>query len=179
LRSVAAVNTEKATSTRTRPFTILAAAVLTTSVTCGAGLAPAAAAGLGSTEDAPGLGSPAEYTAPDKVADIEFPTTISHRGGANDHLEQSMDVFTRSAKDVFLPEMYIQFLEDGTPVLIHDDTADRTLNGATGPIRDLSREEWDAATINHPTGGEEAATVTLDELLDEMGGDVVLVPEIK
>lgn len=39
-----------------------------------------------------------------------------------------MEGFTASAKDGFLPEMDIQFLEDGTPVLIHDDTADRVLD---------------------------------------------------
>ena len=90
-----------------------------------------------------------------------------------------MEGFTASVKDGFLPEMDIQFLEDGTPVLIHDDTADRTLNGVSGPIRDLSLEEWDAATIKHPQGGEPAQTVTLDEALDELGGKVVMVPEIK
>jgi glycerophosphoryl diester phosphodiesterase len=63
--------------------------------------------------------------------------------------------------------MDIQLLKDGTPVLNHDDTAHRTLNGVSRPIRDLSREERDSATIKHPTGGAEAATVTLDKLLDE------------
>jgi glycerophosphoryl diester phosphodiesterase len=179
LRSVAVVNTQREKTTRTRPFTILATAVLAASATFGAGLAPAAATGLGSASEAPGLGSPSDFTTPDKVADIEFPTTISHRGGADVYPEESMEGFTASAKDGFLPEMDIQFLEDGTPVLNHDDTADRTLNGVSGPIRDLSREEWDSATIKHPTDGEDAATVTLDELLDEMGGEVVLVPEIK
>ncbi|MCT1765183.1 glycerophosphodiester phosphodiesterase [Brevibacterium casei] len=90
-----------------------------------------------------------------------------------------MEGFTASARDGYLPEMDIQFLRDGTPVLIHDDTADRTLDGATGDIRDLSRKEWDSATITSPTGGPPAQTVTLEELLDELGGDVVLVPEIK
>ncbi len=135
LRSVADVNTRKKTSTRTRPYTILATAVLAASATFSAGLAPAAAAGLGSAGDAPGLGSPSDFTAPDKVADIEFPTTISHRGGAEVYPEESMEGFTASAKDGFLPEMDIQFLEDGTPVLILT--------------------------------------------LDDMGGEVVMVPEIK
>ncbi|WP_181272982.1 glycerophosphodiester phosphodiesterase [Brevibacterium oceani] len=173
------MRTQNAKSTSIRPLTILAAAVLTASATVGAGLAPATAAGLGSAGDGPGLGSPSDFTAPDKVTDLTFPTTISHRGGAEVHPEESMEGFTASANDDFLPEMDIQFLADGTPVLNHDDTADRTLNGVSGPIRDLNREEWDAATIKHPAGGEDAATVTLDELLDEMGGDVVLVPEIK
>lgn len=90
-----------------------------------------------------------------------------------------MEGFTASAKDGYLPEMDIQFLSDGTPVLIHDDTADRTLNGVSGKIRDLSLKEWNSATIKHPQGGPEAETVTLDEALDELGGKVVMVPEIK
>ena len=103
LRSVADVNTQRETSTRTRPYTILATAVLAASATFGAGLAPAAAAG-----EAPGLGSPSSFTAPDKVDDIEFPTTISHRGGADVYPEESMEGFTASAKGGFLPEMDIQ-----------------------------------------------------------------------
>ncbi|MGO2016829.1 glycerophosphodiester phosphodiesterase [Brevibacterium aurantiacum] len=116
---------------------------------------------------------------PSRVSDLTYPITISHRGGADVYPEESMEGFTASAKDGFLPEMDIQFLSYGTPVLIHDDTADRTLNGASGKIRDLTLDEWDSATIKNPTGGPEAESVTLDELLDELGGDVVMVPEIK
>lgn len=120
-----------------------------------------------------------EFAVPSSVSSLSYPVTISHRGGALAYPEESMEGFTASARDGFLPEMDIQFLRDGTPVLIHDDTADRTLDGATGDIRDLSREEWDSAMITSPTGGPPAQTVTLEELLDELGGEVVLVPEIK
>nr|WP_240689691.1 glycerophosphodiester phosphodiesterase family protein [Brevibacterium sp. S111] len=124
---------QRATSTRFRPVTIFATAVLAASAAFGIGLAPASAASLGSSDDAPGLASPGDhdFAAPDRVADVAFPTTISHRGGADVYPEESMEGFTASAKDGFLPEMDIQFLEDGTPVLIHDDTADRTLNGVS------------------------------------------------
>ncbi|WP_240372653.1 glycerophosphodiester phosphodiesterase [Brevibacterium zhoupengii] len=166
------MNTHTAKITSPRSSTILAAAVLTAAVTLGTGVSAASAHSLGSPSES-------EFGAPDQVSELEFPTTISHRGGADVYPEESMEGLTASAKDGFLPEMDIQFLEDGTPVLIHDDTADRTLNGASGPIRDLSREEWDAATIKHPQGGEPAETVTLDEALDELGGEVVMVPEIK
>ena len=182
LRSLTGVTTQTALPTHTRPFSILAAAVLAVSAAFGPGLAPANAAGLDSRPPV-GLGSPSEddrsFTAPARVSDLEFPTTISHRGGADVYPEESMEGFTASARDGFLPEMDIQFLSDGTPVLIHDDTADRTLNGVSGPIRDLRLEDWESATIKHPKGGPEAATVTLDEMLDELGGEVVLVPEIK
>lgn len=156
---------------RPRPSTILSAAALTITVIAGTAAAPA--------ELGPITTGPAHPDTPTQVSDLKFPTTISHRGGADVYPEESMEGFTASARDGFLPEMDIQFLADGTPVLIHDDTADRTLNGATGEIRDLSLEEWNSATIKHPKGGAEAATVTLDEALDELGGEVVMVPEIK
>ncbi|GAA1617590.1 hypothetical protein GCM10009700_02490 [Brevibacterium sanguinis] len=157
-----------------RRFTLTAAATMFTLVAAAgcATSAPETAADPGPTGDAA-----TSDTA--SVADLSSPVTISHRGGALVYPEESMEGFTASARDGFLPEMDIQFLSDGTPVLIHDDTADRTLNGATGPIRDLTLEQWDAATIANPTGGAPAETVTLTELLDELGGEVVLVPEIK
>lgn len=158
-------------SSRPRTASVLSAAALSLAVIAGTAAAPA--------DLAHGTPGPAHPKTPDQVSEIEFPTTISHRGGADVYPEESMEGFTASAKDGFLPEMDIQFLEDGTPVLIHDDTADRTLNGVSGPIRDLSLEEWDSATIKHPQGGEPAETVTLDEALDELGGEVVMVPEIK
>ncbi|MGO2809869.1 MAG: glycerophosphodiester phosphodiesterase [Brevibacterium aurantiacum] len=160
---------------RPRPASIVSAAALSIAVIAGTAAAPASAS-LGPISAGPAHPSPA---APDLVSDLTYPTTISHRGGAAVYPEESMEGFTASVKDGFLPEMDIQFLEDGTPVLIHDDTADRTLNGVSGPIRDLSLEEWNSATIKSPTGGKEAATVTLAEALDELGGEVVIVPEIK
>lgn len=186
---------------RPRPSTILASAVIAGTIIAGAAAVPgdaatasaAVSASSAGSQDAgsqatgsqaAGLGdgnadSSPKFAAPATLSDLEYPTTISHRGGADVHPEESMEGFLASANDGFLPEMDIQFLEDGTPVLNHDDTADRTLNGASGKIRDLSREEWDQATIKHPAGGDPAPTVTLEELLDELGGDVVMVPEIK
>lgn len=88
-----------------------------------------------------------------------------------------MKAFCASAKANFLPEMDIHFLADGTPVLIHDRTADRTLRGAKGPIRLLTPTEWHNARIVDPSGGPTAPTLTLKQLLDGLGGKVVLVPE--
>lgn len=111
--------------------------------------------------------------------ELEYPVTISHRGGSLVYPEESMEGFLASAEDGFLPEMDINFLSDGTPVLIHDTSVERTLDGVTGDVSSLTIDEWRSATIKHPTGGPEAETVSLDELLDELGGEVVLVPEIK
>ncbi|WP_193081651.1 glycerophosphodiester phosphodiesterase [Brevibacterium aurantiacum] len=156
---------------RPRTASILSATALTITVIAGTAAAP--------DDLGRGTPGPAYPKTPNEVSELELRVTVSHRGGSDVYPEESMEGFTASAKDGFLPEMDIQFLEDGTPVLIHDDTADRTLNGVSGPIRGLSLEEWDSATIKHPNGGPEAETVTLDEALDELGGKVVMVPEIK
>lgn len=109
----------------------------------------------------------------------DSPIVISHRGGAAVYPEESMEGFRASVDSGFLPEMDIQFIADGTPVLIHDDTADRTLTGVTGPVDEISLEQWNSATIKPPAGGDPAKTVTLEDLLDELGGKTVMVPEIK
>lgn len=116
---------------------------------------------------------------PTCVCELEFPVVISHRGGALVYPEESMEGFVASARDGFLPEMDINFLSDGTPVLIHDSSVNRTLKGVDGQVKDLTIDDWRSATIKHPNGGPDAETVSLDELLDELGGEVVLVPEIK
>ncbi|WP_342037177.1 glycerophosphodiester phosphodiesterase [Brevibacterium ammoniilyticum] len=144
-----------------------------------ASLIAAIATGCSPSPSTPEPTATSPFKAPATVSELSFPVTISHRGGALVYPEESMEGFTASAEDGFLPEMDIQFLSDGTPVLIHDETADRTLKGASGEIRELSRKKWDQATITNPTDGPSAETVTLTELLDELGGEVVLVPEIK
>lgn len=104
---------------------------------------------------------------------------ISHRGGADVYPEQSIQALRESAAAGYYPEMGVQFLADDTPVLVHDDPVDRTMNWVAGPADELSPEDWDGATVMHPTGGPEEPAPFLDEALDELGGEIVLVPEIK
>lgn len=147
---------------------------------CLAGVAVLIAAGCG-------VGSgkyAADPTAPmgggaTEVANIESPMVISHRGGASVYPEQSMEGFVASAEDGFYPEMDVRFLKDGTPVLAHDDTVERTMTGVRGNVVELTPEEWRGSQIVSPNGGDPAPAVFLDDLLDELGGDIVLVPEIK
>lgn len=61
----------------------------------------------------------------------------AHRGLALDYPENTLSAFKMSKKlgaDFF--ECDLQFTKDGVPVILHDDTVDRTTNGA-GRIRDL------------------------------------------
>src|SRR5699024_6565205 len=69
-------------------------------------------------------------------------------------------------------------LKDGTLVINHDATIDRT-STATGKLSDLTRSQWSKVRINNPQGGTVPAT-TLDEGLAEFGGtDMLMVPGLK
>ena len=77
-------------------------------------------------------------------------------------------------------EFDVRALADGTLVVIHDATVNRTAaNGATGAVKGMTRKQWGSLRIVNPTGGSVPAT-TLNEVLDEFGGTgTVLVPELK
>ncbi|MYM19972.1 glycerophosphodiester phosphodiesterase [Brevibacterium sp. 5221] len=112
------------------------------------------------------------------VSALRGPTIFSHRGGALRYAEESMAGFVASAEAGFCPEMDIQFLADGAPVLCHDSTADRTMIGVSGPIDALTSAQWAAATIRNPFGAPQPA-VFFAEVLDRLAATTTLVPEIK
>ena len=94
--------------------------------------------------------------------------------------EEGMRGMVAAAEDGFLPEFDIQFLKDGTPVLCHDSTVDRTMTGATGSIKSLTLEQWRSARIKPVyEGGKDDRPLTLEEALDYLGGRIVLVAEVK
>lgn len=116
--------------------------------------------------------------APDMVGALAAPVVVAHRGGASVYPEHSMQAYEDCVRSGFLPELDVQFLVDGTPVVIHDTTADRTLIGASGQVKSLARATWDKARVKSPvTGGATAPTVTFAQALEQLGGRTVLVIE--
>lgn len=107
------------------------------------------------------------------------PTVVAHRGGALLYPEQSMEGFRASADDGFLPEMDIRALADGTLVPAHDADVDRTMSGVSGRVSELDLDEWSEARIRHPSQGDSVPAPTWEEVLNELGGEAVLVPELK
>lgn len=117
---------------------------------------------------------------PTTVDALTPPVYISHRGGASFFPEESMEGFTASARAGFLPEMDVRALKDGTLVLLHDSTVDRTMTGVHGPVDQLTLDQWQHAWVKPARpGGQHARPATWDEVLDRLGGTIVLVPEIK
>ena len=75
------------------------------------------------------------------------PLIIGHRGAGADAPENTLAAFAlaleQNADGI---EFDVQLSADGVPVIIHDDTVDRTCNG-TGRVTDLTLAELQALTI--------------------------------
>lgn len=104
---------------------------------------------------------------------------IAHRGGAARYPEHSLRAYKADARGGFLIELDVQLLADGTPVMIHDSTVDRTMTGH-GKVKNLTRKQWEKMRIKPvEPGGKPAKPQFYDEVLDKFGGKHVMVPEIK
>lgn len=103
----------------------------------------------------------------------------AHRGGAALYPENTLTAFKAIKKDMpdVVLEMDVVALADGTLVINHDKTVDRTTNG-TGRVADMSLAQWEALRVNGPNST--APTSTLDDVLDEYAGtDVPMFIELK
>jgi glycerophosphoryl diester phosphodiesterase len=77
--------------------------------------------------------------APALAASCVTPGVVAHRGGTERYVEDTRDAFLDSAANIGAKfwENDVQFTADDVPVIIHDDTVDRTTNG-TGAVADLT-----------------------------------------
>ncbi|MFD9907069.1 glycerophosphodiester phosphodiesterase [Streptomyces sp. NPDC059063] len=108
----------------------------------------------------------------------------AHRGGALEVPENSMTglmaAFERGTAQVI--DFDTRILRDGTMVVMHDATLDRTTYSA-GPVRRLSGGDWQGVRLRPPRHvpgrwrAERPPTVA--EVLDRFGGRVMLMLEAK
>jgi glycerophosphoryl diester phosphodiesterase len=116
------------------------------------------------------------------------PLVMAHRGGRALWPENTLYAFERAVEmGVDVLEMDIHTTADGVPVVMHDDTVDRTTNGS-GPIHSLTLGElkgldagyrWspdDGQTFPHR--GQGISVPTVEEVFDAFPG-VPLNIEIK
>lgn len=94
--------------------------------------------------------------------------SVNHRGFSLEAPENTLSAYRLSKEKGFtMVECDITFTKDGVPVLLHDDTIDRTSNG-TGAIRELTLEEarqYDFGSWKDEKYAKEKIP-TLDEFLD-------------
>lgn len=102
------------------------------------------------------------------------PLIIGHRGASADAPENTLAAFNlaleQNADGI---EFDVQLSADGVPVIMHDDTVDRTCDG-TGRVADLTLAELRMLTI-----ASEHAIPTLDEVFATLGRRMLYNVELK
>lgn len=108
------------------------------------------------------------------------PLVVAHRGTPRELPENTLASFARALEqgaDVL--ETDLRFTQDGTIVLIHDETLDRTTDGS-GPVSSRSLEEIKRLHTRHPSGYLlDEPVPTLIELLSMTQSQVPLLLELK
>ena len=102
------------------------------------------------------------------------PLIIGHRGASADAPENTLAAFAlaleQNADGI---EFDVQLCADGVPVIMHDDTVDRTCDGV-GRVADLTLTELRMMTIE-----QEHVIPTLDELFEMLGRRTLYNVELK
>ncbi|GAB4079186.1 hypothetical protein GCU67_14080 [Modestobacter muralis] len=118
------------------------------------------------------------------VDGLTFPLVVAHRGGANLFPENTMAAYEGAAGlgCQAIEAGDLQLTADGVLVAMHDATVDRTTDGR-GNVGDLTLADVRTLTVDASTwfGGHwtDQPVPTFAEVLDRLGGTVVLVPESK
>jgi glycerophosphoryl diester phosphodiesterase len=124
---------------------------------------------------------------PARVATVDgltFPLVVAHRGGANLFPENTLAAYEGAAAlgCQAVEAGDLQLTADGALVAMHDATVDRTTTGS-GNVADFTLAGIRALRVDASSwfGGRWAdqAVPTFPEILDRLGGAVVLVPESK
>ena len=123
-------------------------------------------------------------TGPLTVSALPRIVHTAHRGGAREVPENSMSglmaAYERGTAQVL--DLDTRMLRDGTIVVMHDATLDRTTYMG-GPVRALDRRDWEGVRLRTgaglPGSWRSERPPTLAEVLDRFGGRVVLMLEAK
>jgi glycerophosphoryl diester phosphodiesterase len=110
-------------------------------------------------------------------------TLIAHRGFSSRAPENTIPAFDMAIEAGFTNfELDAQLTRDGTAVVIHDDTVDRTTNG-TGPVAGLTLSEVKgldaAAKFGNANGSGKVRVPTLEEVLVRYSGTAHIHLELK
>ena len=99
---------------------------------------------------------------------------IGHRGAAGHAPENTLRSFHKAVElGADMVELDVHLCATGEPVVIHDDTLDRTTDGS-GRVRDVSLDD-----LRQLDAGAGERVPTLVEVIDEMSGRVAINVEIK
>jgi glycerophosphoryl diester phosphodiesterase len=104
---------------------------------------------------------------------LPIPAILAHRGASAHAPENTLAAFElareQGADGI---ELDVKLSADGIPVVIHDETVDRTTNG-TGTVADLS-----LATLKELDAGNRQQIPTLDEVFESIGQHLFINVEL-
>jgi glycerophosphoryl diester phosphodiesterase len=111
-------------------------------------------------------------------ADVEEPVIFAHRAAKNIFPESSQEGYRGCVSmGLNVLEMDVRIATDGTLIVHHDDTMERTTN-KTGSVERYSAMGFRSAKIDLLPGWE-GTPVLFEDLLREFGNKVIYAPEIK
>jgi glycerophosphoryl diester phosphodiesterase len=94
------------------------------------------------------------------------PAPVDHRGGVEHFTENTRNAFRDGSNlGANFWERDVQFLSDNTPVVMHDDTVDRTTDG-TGPVPSFTLTQWRQLRT-----ADDQPPPTLAELINDLAVD--------
>ncbi len=116
-----------------------------------------------------------------ELASRREPWVIAHRGCSGRFPENTLEAFRAAVEEgADLIELDVSLSLDRVPVVIHDDTLDRTTSGSgkvsdhsLAELRQLDAGSWFASEFS------EARIPTLEEVFVECGGQIVINVELK
>ncbi len=101
------------------------------------------------------------------------PIVIAHAAAAGEAPANTLAGVRASLESAAAVEIDLHLCADGVPVLLHDDTLDRTTN-LSGPVRDVS-----LADLASADAGDGENVPSLDEVLDLVAGRIEVMCEMK
>ncbi len=99
-------------------------------------------------------------------------------GSGRARIENTAPAFAAAITGGYGIECDLQPLADGTPVVFHDETIDRLIEG-TGRIDQFSRGQCKKLRYKAELGGAKTGIITFADFLHMVGGQVPLLVEIK
>ncbi|MCY4390551.1 MAG: glycerophosphodiester phosphodiesterase [Chloroflexi bacterium] len=104
---------------------------------------------------------------------MSAPIVIAHAAAAGEAPANTLAGVRASLESAGAMEIDLHLCADGVPVLLHDDTLDRTTN-LSGPVRDAS-----LADLARVDAGEGEHVPSLDKVLDLVAGRIDVMCELK
>ncbi len=106
-----------------------------------------------------------------------FPAIVAHRGASSTHPENTIPSFAAAIElGASIVELDVRLSADGTPVVMHDPSVDRTTDG-TGLVHELSAQR--IAGLSAGTSEVPAGVPSLAEVLELARGRAAVALEIK